>query len=101
MQQEILIVLHTVFAQNELNDIKRKESKKFIRTEKTGEACVNGLLQKLLPVVFKNEADSKVNLWQINYGFTFLQYELGELPLTIEKHYSLNPQYFLNTCCLN
>jgi hypothetical protein len=101
MQQEILILLQSEFAKKQFNQINEKEYKKILQSDKLGEACVNSLLQKLLPVFFKPAADGKMYLWQIQPGYSFLQFELGELPLKVEKKYSLDPRNFLTDISLN
>jgi len=101
MQQEILILLQSAFAKKQFNQISEKEHKKISQSDKFGEACVNSLLQKLLPVFFKPETDGKMYLWQIQPGYSFLQFELGELPLKVEKEHSLDPHNFLATYCYN
>ncbi len=63
--------------------------------ENIEEACANGLVQELLPEVFNNS--SKLYLWQMHPGFSFVQLELGELPLAVEKQFSLYPHNFLAT----
>jgi hypothetical protein len=101
MQQEILIMLYSVFAQKHLNEIQRKESKKVSRTEHIAETCVNGLLQEMLPVVFKPQEEHKMYLWQMYSASSFLQFELGEVPISIEKRYSLDPHNFISSISLN
>lgn len=101
MQQEILIMLYSVFAQKHLNEIQRKESKKVSRTEHIAETCVNGLLQEMLPVVFKPQEEHKMYLWQMYSASSFLQFELGEVPISIEKRYSLDPHNFISSISMN
>lgn len=101
MQQEILIMLYSAFAQKHLNEIQRKESKKVSRTEHIAETCVNGLLQEMLPVVFKPQEEHKMYLWQMYSASSFLQFELGEVPISIEKRYSLDPHNFISSISMN
>ncbi|MEP6683047.1 MAG: hypothetical protein ABJA35_07300 [Parafilimonas sp.] len=96
MQQEILVILRTSFADRELDASNEENDSKSSPEQKLEEACANGSLKDFLPEVFKN-GDPKVYLWQMHPEFSFLQLELGESPLEIELHYSITPRYFLVT----
>jgi len=100
MQQEVLVMLNSVFAQHQFAKINKNESKKFTQEEQLEEACVSGL-QELLPVVFKSNPQKKMYLWQMHPGISFVQFEFGELPKAIEKQYSLDPHNFLFMSCNN
>lgn len=95
-QQEILLMTNTSFAQRQWckKDID-EESKNLTPEENMEEVCANGLLRELLPEAFSN--NHKMYLWQMHPGFSFLQLELGEFPLVVEKESSLNPHNFLPT----
>ena len=100
MQQEILVILRTSFANRELDMNNEEKNSKLSPEEKLEEACANGSLKDFLPEVFKN-GDPKVFLWQMHPEFCFLQLELGEAPLEIDLRYSITPRYFLVTQCYN
>ena len=95
MQQEILVILRTSFADRQL-DLSNDENSNLSAEERLEAACANGSLKDFLPEVFKN-TEPKVFLWQMHPEFSFLQLELGEAPLEIELHYSITPRYFLAT----
>ena len=101
MQQEILIVLHSSFAYSKLNKISEEENKKFLQQEKPEEACAGFLIQELLPDVFNPEPNQKTYLSQLHPGFYFLQHEHEELPIHVDKCFSINPHNFIITCCYN
>lgn len=101
MQQEILIILNSSFADSQLNDNNEGESKNFSQEEHLQHACANGLIKDLLPEIFKYQYLDKTYLWQMRPGFSFLQLEFGESPLELETSTSINPHNFLATCCYN
>ena len=76
-----------------------EESKNLTPEENMEEACANGLIQELLPEAFNR--DHKMYLWQMHPGFSFVQLELGEFPLAVDKQFSLDPHNFLTSLCLS
>ena len=98
MQQEVLVMLNSVFAQNQFDKINKNRA--ISKKNRLEEACVSGL-QELLPVVFKSNLQKKMYLWQMHPGTSFVQFEFGEIPATIEKQYSLDPHNFLFESCYN
>ena len=99
IQREVLLMMHTSFAKNQFYEDIAKPT--ISQEEKLEEACANGLMEELLPEVFKQTELHKLYLWQVYPGFSFLQLELGEVPLPIEKEHSINPHNFLITYCYN
>jgi len=100
-QQEILLMTKSSFAQKQWCKKEFDDTNKDLTPEeKIEEACANGLIQELLPEAFNND-NHKMYLWQMHPGFSFLQLELGELPLAVEKHFSLDPHNFLSTVYYN
>lgn len=95
-QQEILLMTNSSFAQRQWckKDVD-EENKNLTPEENMEEACANGLLHELLPEAFNNSR--KMYLWQMHPGFSFVQLELGELPLAVEREFSLDPHNFLST----
>jgi hypothetical protein len=65
------------------------------------EICANGLIYELLPELFKVTDNTKLYLWQMHPGFSFLQLEYGEFPLAIEKAKSIDPHNSLSFMCYN
>lgn len=94
-QQEILLITNSSFAQKQWCKNESDAEKDLTANESMEEACANGLIQQLLPEVFACTNDSKLYLWEMHPGFSFLQLELGEFPLTIQKEFSLDPHNFL------
>ncbi len=100
-QQEILLMTKSSFAQKQWCKKEFDDANKNLTPEENiEEACANGLVQELLPEVFNNN-NHKMYLWQMHPGFSFLQLELGELPLAIQKEFSLDPHNFLSTIHYN
>jgi hypothetical protein len=100
-QQEILLMTKSSFAQKQWCKKEFDDANKNLTPEENmEEACASGLIQELLPEVFNNE-NHKMYLWQMHPGFSFLQLELGELPLAVEKQFSLDPHNFLSTIHCN
>ena len=98
-QQEILLMTKGSFAQKQWCKKEHDAERNLTPEENIEEACANGLIQELLPEIFNS--DNKMYLWQMHPGFSFLQLELGELPLAIQKEFSLDPHNFLSTVSYN
>jgi hypothetical protein len=98
-QQEILLMTNSSFAQKQWCKKESDEENSLTPEENMEEVCANGLIQELLPEAFSNK--HKIYLWQMHLGFSFVQLELGELPLAVDKQFSLDPHNFLTTLCLN
>lgn len=98
-QQEILLMTNSSFAQKQWCKNIDEESKNLTPEENMEEVCANGLIQELLPEAFSNK--HKMYLWQMHLGFSFVQLELGEFPLAVDKESSLDPHNFLTSLCLN
>ncbi len=99
-QQEILLITKSSVAQKQWCKKEFDNGNKNLTPEEyIEEACANGLVQELLPEVFNN--NHKMYLWQMHPGFSFLQLELGEFPLTIQKEFSLDPHNFFSTIHYN
>lgn len=101
MQQEVLVILHSSFAYNQLNKIREEETVHFMQQEKMEEACASFLLRELLPESFYPDPHQKISFSQIHPGFYFLQQESDELHSEIEKSSSIDPHNFLRTFCYN
>ncbi|HEY2727512.1 MAG TPA: hypothetical protein VGI61_10100, partial [Parafilimonas sp.] len=65
MQQEILVILRSSFADRELNINSEEKNRELTPEEKLEEACANGSLKDFLPEVFQH-GEPKVYLWQMN-----------------------------------
>jgi len=96
-QQEILLLTGTTLAATNSCKTDETEGKKNpSASERLEEACWNGVLRELLPEVYLQPGEGRqVFLWQIREGESFLEINLGEVPLPIDKDYSLIPHYFI------
>ena len=101
MQQEILVILRSTFADGQLKNIDDAENKKLSPEQTLEDACANGSLQEFLPEIFKDAQHHNVHLWEMHPGFSFLQLEFGEAPLNIDVRHSIDPHNFLFTKCYN
>ena len=99
-QQEILLMTNTSFAQRQWCE-KENERKGLTPKEQFEEACTNGVMQELLPEVFKSPGSKRLYLWQMKPGFYFIQLEVGEFPLQQEKESSIDPHNFLHAAWYN
>jgi hypothetical protein len=102
VQQEIILVATTSFSSREWCNNDNRGSKNLSSMEKLEEACWNGLLEESLPeIVEKTESGKSLYLWHIRHGRSFLQIELCEFPVAIEKRYSIDSRAFLETVLYN
>ncbi len=103
MQLEVLLLTDTTFTSQNL--CKKDESGRgdhLSEKQQLAEACLNGLLQTILPDTFlKTAMGGILYLWQIKEAVSFLELELGEVPRTIDSQFSITPHLFLSTQNLN
>jgi hypothetical protein len=97
-QQEVLLLTNTSFGHRQW--CKKESENNFALQENIEEACANGLIQEMLPEVFVF-TDHKMFLWEMHPGFSFLQLELGEFPMEVDKRFSVDPHNFLSTLIHN
>ncbi len=103
LQQEILLVTTTKISRRQLaKNNKSYNNIKLSNTEQLEEACWNGFLDKLLPgTIERPSSGKKLHLWQIRPGSSSLRIELCTFPVVIEKHYSIDPYFFVPILCNN
>ena len=102
LQQEILLVTSTKISRRELAGGNDHINNKLSDTAQMEEACWNGLLYKILPgTIEMPSSGKKLHLWQIRPGDSLLRIELCTFPVVIEKHYSIDPYFFLPMLCSN
>jgi len=95
-QQEVLLITGTTFTSGQLCKKDETKPNQLSDNEQLTEACWNGLLQELIPEIFeKNTNETKLYLWQIREGNTFLELELGESPEEKDNYFSIDPYDFL------
>jgi hypothetical protein len=97
-QQEILLVTTATFFKRQLCDrIMYNNEHLLSPPEQLEEACWNGLLNEILPEIKqKTSLGKSLYIWHIRNGNSFLQIELSELPLLMEKQYSIDTNFFLS-----
>ena len=101
-QQEILLITGTTFSA--MQWVEKNEPgtpKNLSEKERLEEACWNGLLREMLPEIFTESDNSKLYLWNIREAKSFIELEMGESPLSIDRHFSLDPYSFLETQVYN
>ena len=96
-QQEILLCTGTSFSLQEFAETNDGLNYNHLtEKEKLEVACWNGLLPSMLPEVFQQQAfNKKLYLWEIREGSSFIELELGEIHLEMEKQFSIDPYSFL------
>jgi hypothetical protein len=102
-QQEILLPTNTTFCKRYWcrKDISESNSKSS-QNEQIEEACWNGMLPEIFPEIIEGpRLGSKLFLWHIRSGRSFLQIELSEFPVFVEKHCSIDTTFFLPTLINN
>jgi hypothetical protein len=102
-QLEVLLVTGTsLTAQNLSKKDGKSGSDNMSENERLEEACWNGLLQYMLPEIYEKPASGRaLYLWQIREGRSFLELNLAEVPLPIDKHFSITPYSFFPTQSFN
>jgi hypothetical protein len=96
-QQEILLNTDAGFLAKDWC-LKNETEKPDTRSdkEKLEEACWNGVLQQVIPELFKITGDtSELTLWKIREEGTVLELELSSYPAAVDKYHSVNPHLFL------
>ena len=97
-QQEILLLTGTQFSSREW--LKRDDNGKsapLSQKDQLMEACWNGLLSEMLPELNVYALGKKMFLWNIREAKTFIEIELGEEPLSVQKEHSIDPYLFMDT----
>lgn len=96
-QQEVLLITETGFSSRQCCG-KNENGKEDQLTgrEQLQEACWNGLVQEILPELFKeNESKKDLYLWKLTEGRSFLELDLGVSPMEKDIHFSIDPYCFL------
>lgn len=103
IQQEILLMTTTTFSKRRWHNNETPDNRKSLSdTEQLEEICWNGLLKEMLPeIIVRSSSGKDLYLWQIRNGKSYLQIELCEFPLEIEKLFSIDPHFFLGSMNYN
>jgi hypothetical protein len=96
-QQAILLVTGTSFSSREFYENSESSVYKFLTEKQKLEiACWNGLLPVMFPEIFRQYSEkTKLYLWEIREGSSFLELELGETYLEFDRAFSIDPYSFL------
>ena len=95
-QQEILLMTGTKFSEREWAEKITEDKNRLSAIEKLEDACWNGMLDEMLPeIVEKTTGGKKLFLWHIRSCRSFLEIELGEDALVIEREFSIDPYFFV------
>ncbi len=98
IQQEVLLVNGTQFANRQYVEKSRSETKDnyLHQHEKLKEACWNGLLKDIIPeLFFVFGPDSKLYLWQMRECENMLTLEMSEKPTELDFYASIDPYCFM------
>ena len=101
IQKEILVVTSSKILSEELNRIRIQKSDipEDSFQEELQEACWNGLLDEMLPIMIRSgKKDLHFFLWEIFIGEKTVCAELSEGPFIHDSFHSVNPYVFLNYC---
>jgi hypothetical protein len=103
VQLEVLLMTGTTLTSGNLcKNEDPSEKDPLTEKELLKEACWNGLLQTMLPEICLPSADGgALYLWQIKESESFLELELGEVPVALDRRLSITPQSFFDTLCFN
>lgn len=98
IHQEILLLTKSSFASREWAKNKEDKNERMqTELEQFEEACWNGLVREMLPEVFgQPQSITPLTLWQVYEAESFLDLELGESPVDIDKFHSINPYLFFS-----
>ncbi|MEO7959925.1 MAG: hypothetical protein ABIR19_00165 [Ginsengibacter sp.] len=96
-QQEILLVTGTSFSMREFAETTDGINYNHLtEKEKLEVACWNGLLPSLLPEIFnQHTVNKKLYLWEIREGSSFIELEMGEIHMELDKQFSIDPYSFM------
>ena len=102
IQQEVLVVTQTSFAQKALNG-QNGGNKKAFPDEELEKGFWKDLLDEMLPELMQPMQGSRSELfiWQISVGEFLLLIDMAETPEIIEDSYSINPRCFLSISKMN
>ena len=98
VQLEVLLMTGTSFlARNRVRKDDNVPEHNYTEIEQLQEACWNGLVKTILPEVWIEPPNGGIlYLWAVKEAESFLQLEIGEIPLPIDRRLSLTPCHFLS-----
>jgi|SRR5579871_6312592 len=98
VQQEILLVIPDSSSQKKLLEkTLLKPDKHYTWVEQLENACMHGLLYKILPgMIQRNRIGKELLVWQAKRKTGCLEMELGEIDYCeIDYPFSISPNYFM------
>jgi hypothetical protein len=98
VQMEVLLMAGTSFlAGNWVHKDDNLVERNYSEIEQLQEACWNGLVKTMLPEVWIKPPNGGIlYLWEVREAESFLELEIGEIPLPIDPRLTLKPRYFLS-----
>ena len=98
VQMEVLLMTGTSFlAGNWVSKDANVVERNYTEIEQLQDACWNGLVKTMLPEVWIEPPNGGIlYVWEVRETKSFLQLEIGEIPLPIDPNLSLKPSYFLS-----
>src|SRR5690349_5279839 len=100
-QKEILLVTNNSFAHRRWCSKEMICDNDLTDQEQMEELCANGQIYDILPEVFEAPFNSKLYLWKLQPGFSFIQLHYSEFPLDMERSTSIDPHNSLPFMCYN
>jgi len=104
MQKEILVITGTTFEQTKLRTINNKKGLITLRKQKQrvlDQDYWNVMLPEILPELTENRNENNIQVSVIRKGHSFIQLEISEETLIIEREYSLDPYLLLSAQIYN
>ena len=103
IQQELLLMTGTTFANRQWANINSSVTNSNSTKQKLIEhERYSSILPGLLPEIFyNNNEETKLYLWLIRHGHSYIQLELCEKPLVIDMDYTLDPYLYLSVVNYN
>src|SRR5882757_156429 len=97
VQVEVLLITGTSFLAGNL--VKRDDdpaASRLSESEQLQDACWNGFVQVMLPEVCIEPFNGGIlYLWEVKEAESFLELELSEVPLPMDRRLSIAPRSFL------
>lgn len=101
-QKEILLITGTSFAEREWNKKNMLALQHGISAHERETLFWNNVLPEILPELpVTQNKEEKLSLWLVRHGQAYIQLELCEEPLIIEREFSLDPYLFLSAQIYN
>ncbi len=96
VQVEVLLMTGTSYlAGNWIKKDDNPTNRQLSEIEQLQEACWNGLLERMLPeVLIKPSNDGVLFLWDVKEAQSFLELELSEIPMPVDRRQSITPSPF-------